>query len=291
MQVNIGRNTFINLNSNYRVPVTAPANYSLMHSIGILTSVVSEKADVEPKPLPPAPAVPVASAPVADADGDSVVDSLDACPDVAGTKELKGCPDSDKDGFTDKEDKCPNEAGVAKYGGCPVPDTDKDGINDEADKCPNEAGVERYEGCPVPDADKDGINDEEDKCPALAGTSNEMGCPSVDYKSDNILFSLGSAELKARSKKTLNLLAKYLNENSEVKVYLSGHSDSTGTEERNTTLSLERAQQASAYLTEKGIAAERILTQGDSSSKPVADNSTEKGRAKNRRVEVALKRY
>lgn len=286
LQVKVGRNTFINLNSNYRIPVTAPANYSLMHSFGVLSSIYDDKP-VAPKPLPPAPQ----PAPPADGDGDGVVDSLDACPDVAGLADLKGCPDSDKDGITDKEDKCPNEAGIAKYGGCPIPDTDKDGINDEVDKCPNDAGVERYEGCPVPDTDKDGINDEEDKCPALAGTADEMGCPAVDYQSNNILFALGSSVLNKKSKKTLDLLAKFLNDNSDVKAYLGGHADSTGTEERNSNLSLERAQKASAYLTSKGVAAERISTQGYAASKPAEDNKTAKGRAKNRRVEFSLKRY
>jgi len=286
LQINVGRNTFINLNSNYRVPVTAPANYSLMHSFGVLTSIVNEKP-VAPKPLPPAPK----PTPPADGDGDGVVDSLDACPTLAGLAEFKGCPDTDKDGISDNVDKCPNEAGVAKYGGCPVPDSDKDGINDEVDKCPNEAGVERYEGCPVPDTDKDGLNDEEDKCPAIAGTADDMGCPAVDFKSDNLLFSLGSAALNANSKKSLNKLAKYLNENKDVKTYLGGHADNTGAEERNSNISLERAQKAADYLTSKGIVAERIVTQGFSSTKPVEDNGTEKGRTKNRRVEVSLKRY
>jgi outer membrane protein OmpA-like peptidoglycan-associated protein len=288
LQIGVGRNTFINLNSNYRVPVTSPANYSLMHSFGVLTSIVNDKPVVAPKPLPPAPkpvAVPV------DTDGDGLVDSLDACPDVAGLKELKGCPDADKDGITDKEDKCPNEAGIAKYGGCPIPDSDKDGINDETDKCPNEAGVERYEGCPVPDTDKDGLNDEEDKCPALAGTAAEMGCPAVDFKAGDILFNTGSAALSAKSKKSLDLLSKFLNENSDVKAYLGGHADNTGTEEKNTTISLERAQNAASYLTGKGVAAERITTQGYSASQPAEDNGTAQGRAKNRRVNVALKRY
>jgi OOP family OmpA-OmpF porin len=286
LQVNVGRNTFINLNSNYRVPVTAPANYSLMHSFGVLSSILNDKP-VAPKPLPPAPK-PV---PPVDGDGDGIVDSLDACPDVAGLKEFNGCPDSDKDGIMDKEDKCPNEPGLAKYGGCPIPDTDKDGINDEVDKCPNEPGVERYEGCPIPDTDKDGVNDEEDKCPAVPGLVEEMGCPAVDFKTGDILFSTGSSVLSAKAKKSLDLLAKFLNANSDVKAYLGGHADNTGTEERNTNLSIERSKKTSAYLVSKGVSAERLNTEGYGSTKPADDNSTVKGRIKNRRVDVSLKRY
>jgi outer membrane protein OmpA-like peptidoglycan-associated protein len=285
LQIHLGSGNFINLNSNYRIPVTSPANYNLMHSIGVLSPIVDEKPVV--KPLPPAPLPP------ADGDGDGVVDSLDLCPDVAGLADMKGCPDSDKDGISDKDDKCPNEAGLAKYNGCPIPDTDKDGINDEVDKCPDVAGVERYEGCPIPDTDKDGINDEEDKCPAQAGTAEEAGCPPVEYNINinNLLFKLGSSVLSAKSKKELDLLSVYLTENTDVKVYLSGHADSTGTEMRNTALSLERAQNTAAYLTSKGVASERIISEGMSSGKPVADNNTEKGRMQNRRVEFKLKRY
>ena len=287
LQIRVGKSNFINLNSNYRVPVTAPANYSLMHSIGILSSIVNEKP--EAKPLPPAPIA--APKPPADGDGDGIVDSLDLCPAVAGLADLKGCPDTDKDGIADKDDKCPDVAGIAKYNGCPIPDTDKDGINDEQDKCVDVAGVARYEGCPIPDTDKDGINDEEDKCPAVAGPTEEYGCPPVNFITNNILFKTGSAELSTKGKKELDKLSKFLNDSTDVKVYLSGHTDSTGTEERNAALSEERTKAVAAYLTGKTVTEERIITQGLSSATPAADNKTSKGRVLNRRVEVKLKRY
>ncbi|MFT4024709.1 MAG: outer membrane beta-barrel protein, partial [Flavihumibacter sp.] len=102
-------------------------------------------------PLPPLPPLPPPPPAPADRDHDGVVDSLDACPDVAGLAALNGCPDKDGDGITDAADKCPDVPGLAKYEGCPIPDTDKDGINDEQDKCPTEAGVAKYQGCPIPD--------------------------------------------------------------------------------------------------------------------------------------------
>ena len=285
LQIKIGKNNFINLNSNYRIPVTARANRSLLHSIGVLSAIVNEKPKAKPLPPPPVPQPPV------DGDADGVVDSLDLCPTLAGLAEFKGCPDTDKDGIADKDDKCPDEPGTAKYAGCPIPDTDKDGINDEVDKCPDVAGVERYEGCPVPDTDKDGINDEEDKCPAIGGAADEAGCPTVDYKAKNLNFNLGSSSLSTKAKKELDLLAKFLNQNTDVKVYLAGHADSTGTEVRNSALSLERAQKSAEYLSAKGVSADRLNTEGFSSLRPIADNRTEKGRIQNRRVEFKLKRY
>jgi OOP family OmpA-OmpF porin len=284
LQMKLGKNVFLNLNSNYRVPVTAAANYSLIHSIGILSGIVKEKPAA--KPLPPPPPLPPA-----DGDGDGVIDSLDLCPTVAGLPKFKGCPDTDQDGIQDSEDKCPTEPGLIKYNGCPIPDTDKDAINDELDKCPDVPGVERYEGCPVPDSDKDGLNDEEDKCPAQAGKVEEMGCPPVIYKFINIQFALGKSDLNAASKKELDRLSNFLNENTDVKVYLFGHADTTGSDERNVILSIERAQKTAAYLAAKGVEAERLNTQGFSSKKPIAPNRAKKGRQLNRRVEFALKRY
>ena len=55
--------------------------------------------------------------------------------------------DNDNDGVVDSLDKCPNQAGTAKYNGCPIPDSDHDGVNDELDKCPTEAGIAANNGC------------------------------------------------------------------------------------------------------------------------------------------------
>ena len=113
-----------------------------------------------------------------DTDGDSVADKLDACPTVAGLAKFAGCPDSDGDGIVDKDDKCPNEKGTEFTGGCP--DADGDGIIDKDDKCPDEKGVVEENGCPFKDTDKDGTIDKEDKCPEQAGPQSNMGCPVVD---------------------------------------------------------------------------------------------------------------
>lgn len=113
-----------------------------------------------------------------DKDGDGISDKLDACPDVAGLAKFAGCADSDSDGIPDNTDQCPTEKGTEFLGGCP--DGDEDGIADKDDACPDVKGVSEENGCPLKDTDKDGIVDKEDKCPEQAGPQSNMGCPVID---------------------------------------------------------------------------------------------------------------
>lgn len=70
------------------------------------------------------------------------------------------------------------------------------------------------------------------------------------------------------------------------KIEISGHSDNTGTDELNDRLSQQRAEAVRNYLIGKGIAAETMTAKGYGKRKPIADNDTEEGRKKNRRVEI-----
>ncbi len=101
------------------------------------------------------PVSPAAQPASPDADGDGVVDEVDACPHEAGKTNYDGCPppDSDGDGVADEVDACPNEAGTASFNGCPAPDSDGDGIPNEVDACPNQAGTASFNGCPPPQAE------------------------------------------------------------------------------------------------------------------------------------------
>ena len=111
-----------------------------------------------------------------DRDGDGVADKDDLCPDVAGAESAKGCPDKDGDGVKDDKDQCPEEAGKKELNGCP--DKDGDGIADSKDECPDEAGGAETKGCP--DKDGDHVPDKDDACPALAGKTELKGCPDRD---------------------------------------------------------------------------------------------------------------
>ncbi|HMI78482.1 MAG TPA: OmpA family protein [Ferruginibacter sp.] len=293
VQVKIVNEVFLMWNSQYRVPVTENASYHFYHSIGVVAPLTKKKEIVVVPPPPPPPPPP------ADRDGDGVLDVDDKCPDVAGLASLQGCPDRDGDGIADAEDKCPDVAGLARYQGCPIPDTDKDGINDEVDKCPTVPGLARYQGCPIPDTDGDGVNDEEDKCINEKGPASNFGCPvineeiikKVNRAAQNIFFETAKSKLLAKSFPKLNEVVTILNENPSFKVQIDGHTDAQGKDEYNQGLSDERAASVKAYLVSKGIAEGRLSSTGYGETKPVADNKTAAGRAKNRRVEMTLSNY
>lgn len=86
----------------------------------------------------------------------------------------------------------------------------------------------------------------------------------------------------------LDTFAAYMNEVADSKIAITGHTDSTGPEAYNQTLSVKRAQDVADYLTGKGISADRMTVSGMGESSPVADNATKAGRAENRRVEVEI---
>lgn len=297
IQINLMSETYIHLQANYRLSFSkekVPNN--LFYSLGISQAINAPKK-AEPKPIPEAAPVPVDT----DRDKDGVLNDADKCPDVAGLAKYSGCPipDTDGDAINDEEDKCPTVAGLRKYNGCPIPDTDGDGINDEMDKCPTVAGIAKYAGCPIPDTDSDGVNDEQDKCPAVAGPASNFGCPEIKQEivakvnkaAGSIYFATGSARLLAKSNTSLNAVAKTLSDNPELKVHIDGHTDNTGTEAKNQTLSEQRANAVKAYLVKKGVDEARLTAEGFGQTKPVADNKTATGRTKNRRVELNLTNY
>lgn len=214
-----------------------------------------------------------------DSDGDGIIDSEDACPDVAGVAALNGCPDADGDGITDAEDACPNEAGPKATNGCP--DADGDGIVDSEDACPNDAGPAATNGCP--DRDQDGILDVNDNCPDKAGIELFDGCPTFVY-----YLPFDQAEIPTNISNTLDKLAVYLKQNEGAEIKIEGHADNEGTTVYNKRLSMRRVQRAVKYLTDNGVTASRIQTEAFGDTKPIADNTTEEGRAKNRRVEIHI---
>jgi outer membrane protein OmpA-like peptidoglycan-associated protein len=227
-----------------------------------------------------------------DSDGDGVADKNDACPKEKGLANLKGCPDSDKDGISDKEDRCPTVAGTAAMKGCP--DSDADGVADIDDKCASKPGSKDYEGCP--DTDGDGVFDNTDKCIDKAGTAASKGCPVIapaviqkaKLAANGINFETGNAKILAASNKNLDQLVDIMNEFPEVSAEIEGHTDNQGDAEANKKLSQERADAVKAYLTGKGINSERLKSIGYGQEIPVADNKTDAGRKKNRRVEFKL---
>lgn len=100
-----------------------------------------------------------------------------------------------------------------------------------------------------------------------------------------ITFEIGKADLKPESMVEINRIAKLMQENPNLEFEVQGHCDSSGSDKVNDPLSQKRAEAIVAALVEEGIAQSRLTPVGKGSHEPIASNSTDEGRAKNRRVE------
>jgi outer membrane protein OmpA-like peptidoglycan-associated protein len=203
----------------------------------------------------------------------------------------------------------------------PPPDADRDGVPDESDICLNLAGEPSSDplmhGCPEAplDSDGDAIPDLFDACPRQPGEPTGLrpthGCPKVVAPvlpppppappaaatvaeseitlSEQVQFETGTAVLRAESDAILGAVARALLEHPEIEsVEIHGHTDDTGTPELNQQLSQERARAVQAFLVSRGVSPGRLRALGFGQSRPIAENTSEAGRAKNRRVEFRI---
>ncbi len=261
------------------------------------------------KPDPKRPGCPAPP----DRDKDGIADDVDACIDVAGvesaTPAKNGCPgDQDGDGVIDLQDKCPDKAQGDKPDpanpGCPAPpDADGDGILDRDDACPAVAGVANADrtqnGCPG-DTDGDTIRDDQDACPEIKGAKDpdpkKNGCPKIVrfigselVILQQVQFKTGTASLTGNSDEILSEVATVLKDHPEIaKLEVQGHTDNKGNAKGNKTLSQSRAESVVKAVVAKGVGAERLTAKGYGQEVPIGDNTTEEGRAKNRRVQFKV---
>jgi OOP family OmpA-OmpF porin len=263
--------------SNVASPSGKTTAYELFRTIGCPGKQLLDpacKVPVEAKPAPapvaaPAPvpvAAPVAPPPPKDSDGDGVIDDKDKCPNTpAGRKvNAEGCElDSDGDGVVDGLDKCPGTPAGRKVdaNGCEL-DSDGDGVVDGLDKCPDTPKGDKV--------DKDGCT--------LLSTIILNG---VNFDND-------SAALRAEATAILNDAAATLKRYPSLKIEVAGHTDSHADDAYNQRLSEQRARTVLDYFVANGIAADRLAAKGYGESQPVADNTTEEGRFRNRRVELRI---
>ncbi|MFP4416583.1 MAG: OmpA family protein [Chitinivibrionales bacterium] len=126
---------------------------------------------------------------------------------------------------------------------------------------------------------------------------NELQSELISVKSDargtiismsDILFDIGKASLTSNLKTNLAKIAGILSVFKTSYIVVEGHTDNQGSEQYNQHLSEKRAENVMGFLTEQGIAPERMQSVGYGFSKPVADNSTKEGRQKNRRVDLII---
>ena len=103
-----------------------------------------------------------------------------------------------------------------------------------------------------------------------------------------ILFDFNKSSLKKEAKEQLEKFAVDMADMPQTNINVYGHTDNIGSPEANKKVSDQRARSVASYLMKQGIAENRILAEGLSYDFPVADNSTEEGRAQNRRVEIYI---
>jgi OOP family OmpA-OmpF porin len=237
--------------------------------------------NAKPAPAPVAQQVAPTQALPVDSDGDGVPDTLDKCPGTPTGVDVDndGCPlDADGDGVPDYLDKCPGTpAGVTvDKDGCPL-DADRDGVPDYLDKCP---------GTPV------GVKVDATGCPpevvvpahVKAAAANRF-CSKPAVLAIN--FDTNMSDIKPGYHDELKTVGDFLIYFPNAKGEISGHTDSTASNEYNQELSERRAESVEKYISTKfGITPGRITTKGYGETKPIASNKTKAGRAKNRRIEA-----
>lgn len=105
---------------------------------------------------------------------------------------------------------------------------------------------------------------------------------------DSITFDTAKADLKPQFHPVLNSLASTLVQYDQTKIKIAGHTDSRGSDQYNQTLSQQRANSVKSFLTGRGVNNSRMYAHGYGETRPVADNTTDNGMSKNRRVEITL---
>ena len=146
--------------------------------------------------------------------------------------------------------------------------------------------------CPIkidrPDFDRDGVEDRFDQCPSTPCnfSVDSYGCPIKTTLRIN--FRTNSARIEGYSINKIERFANFLLKNRGSFVKIIGHTDSKGSAKHNLELSLSRANSVKRALIARGVSQSRLTTDGQGESQPIAPNTTEEGRAMNRRIEAIL---
>lgn len=140
------------------------------------------------------------------------------------------------------------------------------------------------------DSDKDGVIDRLDECADSPADMkvDAQGCSIIAIEIDGVTFESKSFELTAESKIILDEAVVTISTSPELQIEVQAHTDYKGSGELNLKLSEQRALSVKTYLVSKGVNANQLTAKGYGESQPIADNKTEEGRAKNRRVELKI---
>ena len=158
-------------------------------------------------------------------------------------------------------------------------DEDGDGVFDRRDTCPDTPPNTPVDnnGCPIP------------QYPAAAKPPEPAPTEviTIDDQGD-VLFAFDKSDLTQKARSQLLTLMDRLKSADVVSIKVIGHTDSRGSDAYNQKLSERRAASVATFLISQGLPAAKVSTQGMGETQPVADNNTDEGRAKNRRVELHL---
>jgi outer membrane protein OmpA-like peptidoglycan-associated protein len=253
-----------------------------------------------------------------DSDSDNIPDGLDRCPETqAGVLvDPRGCPrDSDGDAIPDGLDRCsetPRGATVDALG-CPG-DEDGDGVLDGLDRCPRSSAAARVNpaGCapgqnpapanpaveqpppaqqpvqqPAPQRDTTAVPapdpTREQPAPRPAGGRPARLTPGVLH---GVQFAPGTARLASGSYVVLDSLVEILLADPSARIEVAAHTDNSGTAGANLHLTTLQAEAVRNYLVTKGVPFQQVAARGYGATVPLTPDTTPRGRAANRRVEI-----
>jgi outer membrane protein OmpA-like peptidoglycan-associated protein len=235
-----------------------------------------------------------------DTDNDNIPDGVDKCPDTPEgvLVDANGCPkDSDGDSIADGLDRCsdtPKGATVDALG-CPG-DEDSDGVLDGLDRCPRTpiGAAVNASGC-APGQTQNRSSSSAAPPPAapapprVAPTPPRTPQPTAGLAPtvlEGVTFEPGSARLQSGSYVALDSIATVLLASPNVKVEIGGHTDDPGSAADNMNLSTLRAEAVRNYLVAKGVPFQQMVARGYGATMPRTQDTTPRGRAANRRVEI-----
>ncbi len=250
-----------------------------------------------------------------DSDGDNIADGLDRCPETPTgvLVDPRGCPkDSDGDAISDGLDRCsdtPRGATVDALG-CPG-DEDGDAVLDGLDRCPRTtAGATvNPQGCaegqnqvrqrpaapapPAPQMEPRRLPRDTTTQPARPVVPQpepaQKPAPSgaiVQGVIPGVSFVQGTARLRPESFVALDSIAELLLANSQGRVEISAHTDNAGSPADNLHLTTLQAEAVRNYLVNKGVPFQQMVARGYGASVPLTPDTTPRGRAANRRIEI-----
>lgn len=239
-----------------------------------------------------------------DSDNDSIPDKNDKCPQKAGPASNDGCPETKLSLVDAQGNKLTtvvmDKSGSFSFDNLPADDIALFSIEGEATDSLDEVkinsrGVPRkarrdnkdhYFRFVVLSTDKNSL-DQEDAFD-VAVRLNQQEKALIKKAFENLEFENGKDIITTSSYESLDALAGLMQKKPTWRLKISGHTDSKGAAAANLKLSQNRAEAVKTYLVGKGIEANRFKTEWFGSKKPIADNTTEAGRQKNRRVELLL---